>query len=332
MDDTRGDPIKAARLAIGIMCVLTWAAAGPVGAADSDQPQLRFEPAEDGSPHIDLTMRGGEARTLDVEITNGGEASVVAHTYAADVYTATNGGFRVRPRDASATGATEWVEYEPATLDLGPSERSRRSLTVTVPIDTGPGEYITALVLETAGDDVPISRERHAIAVVVTVPGERVAELEIGDVQHVLRAGMSVLAVEVSNPGNVRIQPVVAAVLRGSAGEYVSDAVMQMDSFYAGADTTVQIAIGSRLAADTYAVELIAEDVQQRVNARVNRTLILDAEGSSAATGTPLLTATMDIAGTQVPVLVLVAVLGGVAMVAGTRRVALHRTPGPRRS
>jgi hypothetical protein len=284
-------------------------------------------------------MRAGTSRVLEVEISNDGSARADAHTYAADVYTLVNGGFGGRLREDPTSGTTRWLDYEPDVLDLAPGDRLRRSFTVTVPADAGPGEYITSLVLETelpAQADAAVGArqiQRQALGVVVTVPGTRSPELEVGNASHEYAAGMSVLSIAVSNTGNVRTQPTVQLILRSAGGVRLTEATVQMDSFYAATDTTVELPLDRPLSAGSYSIDVVAADVQQGVESTSRQTFEIDRADPVALIGeTPLLTTTMDVAGTQVPVLLLIGVLGAVTMIAGTMRVALGRHHGMRRS
>ena len=147
---------------------------------------------------FDLTLRPGETRSLEVEIINAGKAAVAARTYAADVYTIINGGFGGRLRAEPETGTTTWLDYTADVLQLPAGRTTHRSFAVTVPIDAGPGEYITSLVLENdqpipGGGAVALDQIiRQAIGVVVTVPGERAPALAIGEAYHKVVAGSSV--------------------------------------------------------------------------------------------------------------------------------------------
>jgi hypothetical protein len=314
---------------------LTWVSVGPAAALD-EGPRLGLRAVGQSTSYFDLTLRPGETQTLEIEITNDGDAPADAHTYAADVYTIVNGGFGGRLRGEPRSGATRWLDYDAETLELASGARSRRSFTVTVPGGAGPGEYITSLVLErelpaSVADAVGARQvQRQAVAVVVTVPGERRPTLKIGDASHVLMAGVSVLSVAVSNPGNVRLNPVVEVVLRDSRGTPVSTATMQMDSFYAVTKTTVEIPLGAERLTGSYSVDIVAEDVQQGVRSTARDTFVVD--GAAPGEGIPLLTTVMRIGSTDIPVVLVIALLGGVALAAATMRMALRRRHGMRRS
>jgi hypothetical protein len=146
-------------------------------------------------------------------------------------------------------------------------------LTVTVPLDAGPGEYISSLVLE---NDAAVRNSggvafdqfvRQAIAVVITVPGARQPELRLGKAHHEIVAGRSVVSVAVENSGNVRLKPIVAFVLRDATRTEISRKTFQMDTFYARTDTLVAVSLATLLPAGRYTIELALADGPQGVEA-----------------------------------------------------------------
>ena len=311
--------------------MLTLATAGPAtaGGAAADVGIL---PVGQPTPIFDLTMRPGDVRTLEVEITNNGDAQVTAQTYAADVHTMVNGGFGGALRGEPTTGTTRWLDYEAGTVQLEAGGRTRRAFTVTVPSDTGPGEYITSLVLE---PELPLATgdgradeppERDAVAVVITVPGARSPDLEIGEATHAVVAGTSVLSVAISNPGNVRLSPLVELTVFDADDRRLNQASVQMDTFYAATDTSVEVVLDTLLRPGTYSIDVVAQDVQQDTSSAARLTFVVGGDAIAALNGIiSSLTRVMEVGTTDIPVVLIVAILSAVAMVAGTMRAALHR-------
>lgn len=242
-----------------------------VALAKDGQVMLALRPVGQAGTFFDLTMRPGETRSFNVEIANVGAVAIAARTYAADVYTIVNGGFGGRLRDEPQSGMTTWLRYSTDVLQLPAGKRVRRSLTVTVPADAVSGEYIAGLVLE---NDRPIPGTgavaidqivRQAVAVVVTVPGPRLPALVIGAATQEVVAGKSIISVAVTNPGNVRLKPVVGFTLLDAAGASVSQATVPMDTFYAHTSTFVEVPFAALLLPGRYTVHLTVEDATQGV-------------------------------------------------------------------
>lgn len=235
--------------------------------------ELAVRPVDQPGTFFDVTMRPGETRTLEVELANVGDEALAARTYAADVYTIINGGFGARLRDEPQTGATLWLDYSTDVLELPPGRGIRRTFDVAVPADAEPGEYITSLVLENdeptrgTGDIALDQIVRQAVAVVVTVPGPREPALATGEASHKTVADKSVVAVEVSNTGNVRLKPVAELVLRDESGAEVSRATVPMDTFYARTETLVEVPLAALLQPGGYTVDLSLVDAAENVRA-----------------------------------------------------------------
>jgi hypothetical protein len=270
----QADRGRASRLAIlGLVGLLLAVVAPTAAVAQGTRIKLALKPIGQTGSFFDLTLRPGETRRLAVEISNAGTAAIAARTYASDVYTIVDGGFGARLRDDPQTGVTGWLDYQTNVVGLAIGETIRQTFRVAVPRDTGPGEYITSLVLENDDpirDSGPVALDqivRQAIAVVITVPGLRAPALSIGRASHAVVAGKSVVAIAVGNPGNVRLRPFATFTLRDPAGLQVSQAALPMDTFYAGTSTSIEVPLDRLLLPGAYTVRLSLEDVVQGARA-----------------------------------------------------------------
>jgi hypothetical protein len=162
---------------------------------------------------------------------------------------------------------------------------------VTVPLDAGPGEYITSLVIE---NDDPVRSDagvafdqivRQAIAVVITVPGVRAPELVLGEAHQEIVTGRSIVKIAVENSGNIRLKPLVAFVLRDATRTEISRATFQMDTFYARTDTFVAVPLGALLPPGTYTIELNLSDAAQRIERTGVINLVVAAAPASTGGG-----------------------------------------------
>ena len=288
------------------MVALTWAAVGLVAAAPvhaAEQPvQLSAKPVNQPGQYFDLTLRPGQTRQLQIALGNHGTSTIAARTYAADVYTIINGGFGARLRDDTPGGTTAWLDYPSQVLTLLPGRATVRTFTVTVPSGTPAGEYITSLILE---NNAPIKGEgsvrldqvvRQAVAVAVRVPGPLHPGLTIGHATHKLSAGRSVIGVEVSNTGNMRLTPSARLVLHDHSGAVVSRAKVAMDSFYAKTATKVEITLATALDPGKYTVDLSLDDPDRDAHATAEglRLTVAVPEGSDDA-APPVSTQVIDV-------------------------------------
>jgi hypothetical protein len=281
---------RGARIALLPLMLLAFAAPGAAFAVAGDF-KLVLAPIGQAGPYFDLVMEPGDTAHLEVALGNDGSAGVAARTYATDVFTITNGGYGGRLRDEAQTGTTAWLTYPTAVVDLPAGAHTRRALTVTVPLDAGPGEYISSLVIE---NDVPVPGGgaiafdqfvRQAIAVVVTVPGARTPELHLGAAHHEVVAGRSVVTIAAVNSGNVRLKPAVAFVLRDASRTEISRTTFQMDTFYARTDALVSVSLAALLPSGTYTIELTLADTAQTVEATGVIDLVVGAAPTNAQRG-----------------------------------------------
>ena len=325
---------------VGVMVAFTVAPGAAL--ADDAQVKLALRPVGQAGSFFDLTMRPGETRSLDVEIANAGGVALAARTYAADVYTIINGGFGGRLRAEPETGTTTWLDYTADVLQLPAGNRVLRPFTVTVPSDAGPGEYITSLVLENdqpipGGGAVALDQIiRQAIGVVVTVPGERAPALAIGEAYHKVVAGRSIVSVAVANTGNVRLKPVIGFTLLDAAGAQVSQATMQMDTFYAHTNTFVEVPLAALLQPGRYTVHLTLDDATQDVRADQAAIAFVVEAAPETAHGSgevPGLTQVFQAIGDHSPLLLLAgAIVAGVVLSVLVGWFVLRRRRGTRTS
>lgn len=245
---------------------LSLVAASPAAAQDG-QLRIGIAPLEYANgAYFDLTMEPGESRELKVELGNYGGEAVTVRSYAADVYTIPNGGFGARLDGDPTSGTTLWLDYQTQELELGPQEALHQAFTVRVPGNAAPGEYITSLVVQNAealtatNGSIAINQvQRQAIAVAVTVPGPRRPALTIGGFEHGLVAGRSVISASLTNTGNVRLKPSGEFVIEEDGGKILTRFSLQMDSFYAGTTTVVDLPFDTALPPGRYEVSLALE-------------------------------------------------------------------------
>ena len=127
--------------------------------------------------YFDVQLDAGESTTLTATIGNGSDIPVKAIIYAADAFTALNGGFAMKDSDSPPTGPTTWLDFPIATHDFAAHQGIERKFKVTVPKGTAPGQYITGVAIETAearsieGQSMLLQKTRLAVAVLITVPG-----------------------------------------------------------------------------------------------------------------------------------------------------------------
>jgi hypothetical protein len=252
-------------LATSALLATLWLVPATV-ALGGEAPRLGLTPMGQTGPYFDLTLAPGEHRQLEVEAANFGRERTRARTYTADVYSIVNGGFGAELYGDGATGTTTWLSYPTQQIMLEPQEALLVAFVVGVPANTPPGEYITALVIESTeplqgtGPLALKQVNRSAIAVAIDVPGPREPGIVIGLVGHKAVSGHSILTFEVDNPGNVHLWPAGDMVLRDAGGSRIMAEAVVMDALYAGTATLLEAPVSDALPPGEYCAELSLTD------------------------------------------------------------------------
>lgn len=222
--------------------------------AEAEQPvNLSLRPVDHPGSYFDLTMEPGEGRDLTVALGTNGDAAMDVSTYPADAYTIINGGFAAKESGTKPTGTTTWLDYPAQELSLPAGQANERTMTVSVPQETQPGQYITSLVLESAepvegSGEVALNQiVRQALPVTVQVPGPLEPAFEFGRAGHIDTAGRSVVQVGITNTGNAHVEPAGDLTIRDDSGETVSEAEATMSNFFAGTETQVETTLDGAL-------------------------------------------------------------------------------------
>lgn len=230
----------------------------PLVAVAAEPLKLAVEPVDEPGAYFERSLAAGESSELIVNLANYGAESVRARTFAADVYPIINGGFGVRLRGEPVSGATTWLDYPSDVLVIGSGEAIHRTISVTVPLGTKPGEYIMSLVIENedpmpAGEGVAFNQfVRSAVAVVIVVPGPAQAALRLGDARHSFLDARSVVGVAIDNTGDLLLRPAGSFTITTEAGTLIDQRQVTMDSVYAHTSTWLEVVLDGPLAPGRY--------------------------------------------------------------------------------
>jgi WxL interacting protein linking bacterial and host surfaces len=179
--------------------------AGP----EADQPADMI-----GKGYFQLTMAGGQQQSVRLMVTNTNTQPMTVRAYPVDGVPTAGGGVDFNTFEKPVVGAGTWVSVDSPTLELAPGETRRLTATVAVAPDATPGDHVAGIAVE----DMRISQSgtgsplvinvhyRRALAVVVTVPGERTAALEVDSVAFARDVRGVRAVVQVRNTGNILLK------------------------------------------------------------------------------------------------------------------------------
>ena len=276
--------------------------ASPTGEAgdQSTIPSFEIYPKETGpGTYFDVMQDAATEKHYTVVLANTGpekQGNFTGRVFAVDVRMRTNGGLDTGGPTDEKTGVTTWLDFPNDVLTLEPGSGIERTFTVTVPKDTPPGEYITALCFETA-DPLPIvgaenfkQNLRKTIAFNLTVPGEIHPEFSIQNVHMVIGESWSGLQADLVNSGNVLVQPEGRLTISTPDGKPLMTSEIGFGSFYAGHTGLIQYGLGDLLPGGEYDVTIELSDPETGATAIVENQRITTTTQAAldAATAPPV--------------------------------------------
>nr|WP_255316811.1 DUF916 domain-containing protein [Nesterenkonia sp. Act20] len=258
-------------LALSLILVPTQATASTEETEES--VNLSLQPVDHPGSYFALTMEPGESQELTFAQANNGEAELDVIVYPADAYTLVNGGFGARESGSETTGTTTWLDYGSEELTLQAGQTRESSITLTVPPETPPGQYITSLVLQNAeplegSGDVALNQTvRQAMPITIEVPGELDPAFELGGASHKHAASRSVIEVELTNTGTAHLEPAGDFTIKDEGGETVSEASVALGDVIAGTQTTVEVTLDGALEPGEYTASGSMTDADSEISA-----------------------------------------------------------------
>ncbi|MGC4108586.1 MAG: DUF916 domain-containing protein [Thermomicrobiales bacterium] len=228
----------------------------------------------DGS-FFELKAKPGDTLELTVQFGNLGAEAIDLRTYVADVVTLINGGMGITAEGTAAQAPTTWITYPAQTYSLNPNDGREITFKVVVPTDAAPGNYVSALVVQTA-DPVPVEGTplfdqiiQKAVAIDITVEGDAQPKLEIGTATYDASGSSPTLSVEIRNTGALRLRPAGKISVKDASGEEILSADVAMGSVYARTDTRLQFVLQQPLPAGHYTIDLTLADADTKAEASV---------------------------------------------------------------
>ncbi len=225
---------------------------------------IAFYPESTGAgTYVSLELQPGESATFGIVLGNAGEIPQTLRTYAVPALSGVNGGFVLAPYGTAPDEQTSWMDYEETEHTFRSTEGIIIPVTVIVPEGTAPGEYVTGLAAEQRdafdipGTDLMMQRVRWAVPVMITVPGERNASFEVGDVVLESEDDSIVATVSIANSGNVIVRPTGEVRLLDTEGNVVGVSSVAMSSVYTGTATTLVTGWYGVPASSTYSVAIV---------------------------------------------------------------------------
>lgn len=258
-------------LLLAALAALSILAAPLTHAADAQGAAFGIQPAAGTDPHLRFTIEPGQSMSAEVRIKNRGSAPGAALSFVANAESLVGGGFGVAPVGAPRDGATLWVDFPDEIIEIEAGAEHLRTVTVNVPADTPPGDYIIGMAVQNAPetddsnatDNVGVSLKivnRQAMAIMINVPGPRTPSLEIGAVSMEDNARGSTIEIALLNNGNTHLTPDARVQVSTLQGEELADLDVDFGRFYAGTSSAIFLPVEGFLPVGTYLVSTEAWD------------------------------------------------------------------------
>lgn len=198
--------------------------------------------SEDGT-RFEATMEPGQEEQLVALIGNLGSDPIDLRTFSSDIVPMMNGGLSMAEVDSERHDQTLWLDYPTEEFSLEPGEIVERTLTIKVPENTPPGQYVNAVALETVqpvndGEGGAFSQYfRKVVSVYITVPGETNISYSVGEPLLVPSGSGIGLQLPIMNTGNTRLDLMGTVTISRSDGTVLHSEEFAMGPVYMGQET-----------------------------------------------------------------------------------------------
>jgi len=192
-------------------------------------------------------------------VINDGGVPVSLVLYAADGFTAVNGGTAFTKENelsnGTSRGTSQWLSCAVREIQLAPGEELVVPFTINVPQNAKPGHHVAGLVVEAAPGEASLPSgegdaqfavqviRRVGVAVVIDIPGEHGASLEImdADLQQQDSSG-AIFKISVHNTGNIYIKGSGTLLVSDTQGTLLATVPLAMDTVLPGDITSFEAA------------------------------------------------------------------------------------------
>ena len=281
-----------------VMVVLVAAiAAAPMSSAQTPATpeavtkSFEFYPQETGlGTYFNPTLKAGQTEKFKVIIANTGSVAQNLATYPTNAYTRDGGGFASAAMNTPPNEVTTWLNYPADIYSIEPGKGLELTFEISVPDDTPPGQYITAIATQQIDPSAVGGYQdlkqllRYVIPVFITVPGETSKGFGITNIDLVQNPDNLVVGLAIENTGDVRVRPEGSIQLLDQSGALIATFPVKMDSVYAHDSTTLTLGASGSLPPGTYTVRVNLSDAETGTTATAEKSGL---EAAAAATPVP---------------------------------------------
>ncbi|MCP4142188.1 MAG: DUF916 domain-containing protein [Chloroflexi bacterium] len=266
------------------------------------RPTKALEGEKETFSYFSYRVSPGSIFNDEALVLNDGNETVILKLYVADGLTAINGGtdFSKEGEESSgiSRGTHSWISLSETEVVLAPGEEKLIPFQVSIPADASAGQYIAGLIAQAVPEDQNLSSEetssaegeaqfavklirRVGVAVVMNVPGEQVASLNIDDISLYRQdeAGTT-FSIQLRNGGNTFMQSKGFFIVTDRNAERIITTIpLNFDTILPGDKATFYVPQAARFADGKYLLSVVLDYEGQRA--------ILEGIGMNIKNGQP---------------------------------------------
>lgn len=231
----------------------------PETPGETSAPIIGIRPSDkpDGS-RFEAQVEPGQSHEFTVVVGNYGLEPIELRTYVADISAGINGGMLMADSSAERTGITLWLDYPTEELALEPGVEIELPMIVTVPENAEPGQYVTAVALETINPVQELGSFnqyfRKVVSIYTLVPGDLSTEFELGEPEVLYDQNRPFVVIPIANTGGLRIDLSGTYILQNRQGDVIGEGSIQLAPIYMGHETNIYIPLSTPPPAGDYVV------------------------------------------------------------------------------
>lgn len=172
------------------------------------------------------TLEPGAVKEDSLTLQNSTDKEMEVRLYPVDATTTVQGDFTLELEKETADTVGSWVKLSKSRVTLEPFETKKIPLVLTVPENAPVGDYAGGIIVQPVSSDTGTTREGFNVNIVrrvgariyVTIPGEKVSDIRIGQPEKLIIEDELIYTVKVENKGNVIVNPSVKAEIRSVLG------------------------------------------------------------------------------------------------------------------
>lgn len=277
-------------------------ASTPSPGQDGLERAFEFFPAETGwGTTFDVTIEPGSSVDLTVLLANVGLITQDLRTYSVNAFTAEGGGLGVAELGIEPNRVTSWVDYPEEVFTIEPGTGVERTFKVTVPEDTPPGEYVTALVgahaeaqqVEGSANFAQILR--YATPIFITVPGKSATNYGINNIEISMEEEIVLVDFHLDNSGDMNVFLAGVVDILDGADQVVASIPVSIPPIYARDSTPLRFGAPLTIPGGTYRARVSLEDSRSGLQQEaVSKETALDPLATPVVPTVLILSATVD--------------------------------------